>query len=220
MKANQDIRDYAAARNVPIWQIAYAVGMQEQTFVRVFSRELSDEEKDEIKASIDKFVENGRINVGASFREMYQEKSRKKYKDELTKFSKRLIASAEKARSEQEKKDEKVIKKLKELDVWPMNFFADYNCELIMNPYNEVVIKDFFASVVGVRAYEISRARFVEKMTLEKIGANFNISQERARQIIKRSQRRVTMAILHLVAEANHNDRKKRAGDDRTKKWL
>ena len=44
-KANLDIRESAKKSKIPIWQIAYVMGITEQTLLRKLRFEFSDEEK-------------------------------------------------------------------------------------------------------------------------------------------------------------------------------
>lgn len=45
LSANKDIRDALAARNLPQWRLADAIGIHEETLSRRLRRELPDDEK-------------------------------------------------------------------------------------------------------------------------------------------------------------------------------
>ena len=47
-RANQDIRDKAREKRIPLWQIAYRYGYADNTFSRKLRFELNDEEKEKI----------------------------------------------------------------------------------------------------------------------------------------------------------------------------
>jgi len=52
IKANQDLRDLAKSKGVMLWQIGDALGMNEPKMSRTLRRELSSEQKAEIKRII------------------------------------------------------------------------------------------------------------------------------------------------------------------------
>lgn len=49
---NKEIRDYANAKNVKLWQIAAKLGINDGNFSRKLRFELSEDEKEKIKAII------------------------------------------------------------------------------------------------------------------------------------------------------------------------
>ena len=52
--SNEDIRLYAKGCGVPFWRIAEEMGTSELTFTRLMRKELSKEQKSEIKKIINK----------------------------------------------------------------------------------------------------------------------------------------------------------------------
>lgn len=54
--ANQDIRSYAKAKGVKLWQIADVKGVSEPTITRLLRRELPEAEKAEIIRIIDELA--------------------------------------------------------------------------------------------------------------------------------------------------------------------
>ena len=60
MKANMKIREKAKIRGVRLWQIADALNLQESMFSKKLRKELTDEEKDEILAVIDRLAHEKR----------------------------------------------------------------------------------------------------------------------------------------------------------------
>ena len=51
---NIDVREYAAARGVRLWRIADALGMTDASFSRKLRRELSNQDKQQIFAIVDR----------------------------------------------------------------------------------------------------------------------------------------------------------------------
>lgn len=54
MRANDDIRELARERRVHLYEIAYALGVNDGNFSRRLRRELSDNERKEIFSIIDR----------------------------------------------------------------------------------------------------------------------------------------------------------------------
>lgn len=46
---NQDIRELAKSKNIPLWKIAYSLGITDATFSRKLRFELSNETKEKIR---------------------------------------------------------------------------------------------------------------------------------------------------------------------------
>ena len=59
-KANQDLRMAARGCGVPLWAIASKLDISEQTLIRQWRKELSDQEKDKVLAIINE------VKVGAT----------------------------------------------------------------------------------------------------------------------------------------------------------
>lgn len=55
---NKEIRDYAKTEGVKLWQIAECLGLNDGNFSRKLRRELSNDEKAQIKSIIDDIVRN------------------------------------------------------------------------------------------------------------------------------------------------------------------
>lgn len=53
---NKDIRDYARIRDVRLWEIANALGINDATFSRKLRIELSEDKKAEIYSIIDRLA--------------------------------------------------------------------------------------------------------------------------------------------------------------------
>lgn len=58
MIANQDIRKYAKAKGVKLWQVAKVKGISEPTMTRLLRQELSESEKSEFIRIIDELAKN------------------------------------------------------------------------------------------------------------------------------------------------------------------
>lgn len=58
-QGNIDLRQYAKAKSVYLWQIADAVGVSEPTITRRFRREMTPEKKKEIRGIIDRLATEG-----------------------------------------------------------------------------------------------------------------------------------------------------------------
>ena len=56
MRCNQDIRDYARTKKVYLYEVATACGVSEPTIMRKLRVEMTDEEKREIYATIDRLA--------------------------------------------------------------------------------------------------------------------------------------------------------------------
>lgn len=56
--ANKDIRDYARIRDVRLWDIANALGINDATFSRKLRIELSEDKKQQIYKIIDELAES------------------------------------------------------------------------------------------------------------------------------------------------------------------
>lgn len=56
-QANLDVRNYAKTKNIPLWEIAYRLGINDGNFSRKLRRELPDEEKQRIFNIIDELKE-------------------------------------------------------------------------------------------------------------------------------------------------------------------
>lgn len=55
---NQDIKNYAKAKGVRLWQIAEVLHINDGNFSRKFRKELSETQKEEIVRIIDELSEN------------------------------------------------------------------------------------------------------------------------------------------------------------------
>ena len=59
-QANLDVRNYAKTKNIPLWEIAYRLGINDGNFSRKLRRELPDEEKQRIFNIIDELKEENK----------------------------------------------------------------------------------------------------------------------------------------------------------------
>lgn len=56
---NNDVREYALNKAVPMWMIGAKLNISDSTFSRRLRREMSEAEKAEIRAIVDEIAENG-----------------------------------------------------------------------------------------------------------------------------------------------------------------
>jgi len=59
MRENRELRQTAKQSGVPLWRIADAVGVSEQTLIRHWRKELPENEKAKIKAVITRLAREG-----------------------------------------------------------------------------------------------------------------------------------------------------------------
>lgn len=56
---NNDIREYALDKAVPLWMVGAKLRISDSTFSRRLRHEMSEQEKAEIRAIVDEIAENG-----------------------------------------------------------------------------------------------------------------------------------------------------------------
>ena len=59
MKPNMDLRFYARGKGVPLWRVAEAYGIHENTLLQRLRKQLSEEDSADFKAKVDKIAADG-----------------------------------------------------------------------------------------------------------------------------------------------------------------